>query len=183
MSGQIDELMERVRDQTAEARALAASDPAGFARRPEEGRWSAAEHLAHLTLTGRPYLDVMNPALSDARSGGRLSEGPFRGGAIGNWFARMMSPPVTRRMKTMAKLTPASDLTSEAALAGFEAFQEALASSLELGRGVDLDAAKMRSPFLAILRMPLYSAFLVLLNHADRHLWLAREAMGGGEPR
>jgi DinB superfamily len=175
MSGQLDDLVARVRAQTQEARALASSDPQGFERRPSEDRWSAAEHLAHLSLTGRPYLGVIGAALTDARAGGRLSDGPFRGGALGNWFARMMSPPVKRRMKTMPKLVPAEGLTGDEALADFEAFQRELTESLEAARGVDLDAARMRSPFLAILRMPLFSAYRVLLEHADRHLWLATQ--------
>jgi len=181
MSGQLDELLVRIRAQTEEARALASSDPEGFERRPSPDRWSAAEHLAHLSLTGRPYLEVIGTALAGARAAGRLSDGPFRGGAIGNWFARMMSPPVKRRMKTMSKLVPAGGLTGDEALADFEAFQRELTESLESARGVDLDGAKMRSPFLPILRMPLFSAYRVLLEHADRHLWLAREAIAGVE--
>jgi hypothetical protein len=52
-----------------------------------------------------------------------------------------------------------------------------MVANLERARGVDLDRATMRSPYLKLLKMPLYSAYQVLLLHADRHLWLAREIL------
>jgi len=151
--------------------------PDEFLRRPGEDRWSAAEHLAHLPLTERPYFTVIEAALRAARSRGRLGVGPFKGGAVGNWFARMMEPPVTRRMKTIQRLRPPLALTIDGVVAEFEAARDALRGSLELAKGVDLDAAKLRSPFLKPLKMPVSSAYPVLLSHARRHLWLAHEAM------
>lgn len=179
-STQLDAMIARVRAQTEEARSLAASDAEAFARRPSEDRWSGAEHVAHLVLTGAPYLETIDPSVVEARGYGHLSEGPFRGGMVGNWFANAMAPPVKRRMRTMGKLKPAPDVDAGDALARYQAFQASFEVSLEAARGIDLDRAKMRSPFLWLLRMPVYSAYLVLLNHADRHLLLARESMGSG---
>ena len=177
MSRQLDEMIERARAQAAEARALADAHRDEFFRRPSENRWSAGEQIAHVSLTDRPYLDVMDPVIREARIRGRLSEGPFRGGLLGNWFARSMAPPVKRRMKTMKQLHPAPSLTADAVVQDFEAVRSALVASLESARGVDLDRAKIRSPYLKLLKMPLYSAYQVLLIHADRHLWLAGEIL------
>ncbi|MDX1396654.1 MAG: DinB family protein [Gemmatimonadota bacterium] len=177
MSRQLEEMMDRARAQAGEARALAEAHPENFLRRPSESRWSAGEQIAHVSLTDRPYLEVMDPVIREARVRGRLSEGPFRGRPLGNWFARSMSPPVKRRMKTMKRLHPQGSLAADALVQEFEAVRAALIASLESARGVDLDRAKMRSPYLKLLRMPLFSAYQVLLNHGDRHLWLAGEIL------
>ena len=181
MSRQLDEMIERARAQAAEARALADSHRESFLRRPSEDRWSAGEQIAHISLTDRPYLDVMDPVIREARVRGRLSDGPFRGGLLGNWFARSMAPPVRRRMKTMKRLHPAPSLTIDGVVQEFETVRAALVASLESAQGVDLDRAKMRSPYLKLLKMPLLSAYEVLLTHADRHLWLAGEILSGFE--
>ena len=80
-------------------------------------------------------------------------------------------------MKTMKQLHPAPDLSAEEIVQKFERVRSDLVANLERARGVDLDRATMRSPYLKLLKMPLYSAYQVLLNHADRHLWLAKEIL------
>jgi len=177
VSTQIDEWIAEATQQAGEARALAESHPDAFLRRPGEDRWSAAEHLAHLPLTERPYFPVIEASLRDARSRGRLGDGPFKGGVVGNWFARMLEPPVTHRIKAIEKLHPPLALTPEGVVAEFEAARDALRASLELAGGVDLDAAKLRSPLLKVLKMPVSSTYPVLFAHARRHLQLANEAI------
>ena len=181
MNAQIDEMINAAGRQAQEARSLVHDHSDVFTRRPEEHRWSAAEHIAHISLTDRPYLDVIEPAILKAREGGKLGEGPFRGGTVGNWFANSMKPPVKRRMKTMKRLHPPAELDVDAVLHEFETTRADLVRTLEGARGVDLDRAKMRSPFLKILKMPVYSGYRVLLIHADRHLWLVREAIDAVE--
>jgi len=177
VSAQIDEWIAEAARQAGEARALSESHPEAFLRRPGQDRWSAAEHVAHLPLTERPYFPVIEASVRSARSRGRLGEGPFKGGVVGNWFARTLEPPVTHRIKTMRQLYPPLALTAEGVVAEFEATRDALRASIELARGVDLDAAKLRSPLLKVLKMPVSSAYPVLLAHARRHLRLAHEAI------
>ena len=180
MSGQIDGLIDRARIQMEDARALAGVHEARFMERPSENRWSAGEQLEHVALTDAPYLEVIETAIREARIRGVLGEGPFSGGKIGNWFARSMAPPVRRRMKTMKKLHPPPDLTVQQVLSNFDRVRTELIGSLELARGVDLDRTTIRSPFLKLLKMPVWSAYDVLLTHADRHIWLARQIVKDG---
>ncbi|MFV1988748.1 MAG: DinB family protein, partial [Gemmatimonadota bacterium] len=179
MSGQIDTMIDRARLQAEDARSLVSAHAATFLARPTEDRWSAGEQIEHISLTDRPYLEVFDPAIRAARIRGFLGDGPFRGGTLGNWFARSMAPPVKRRMKTFKKLSPPPDLEPERVVQGFEKVRAELVASLESARGVDLDRAKLRSPHLKLLKMPLYSAYEVVLTHGDRHLWLAREILEG----
>lgn len=61
--------------------------------RPGPDRWSVAECLDHLVLTGEAYLRVLDEALSSARREGRTAEGPFRRGLVGRWVIRGLEPP------------------------------------------------------------------------------------------
>lgn len=179
MDEELRSLTDRVREQSAHVTALFEStDPGRIVRRPDPSHWSAVEHVAHIGLTDRPYLERIAEALERGHEAGRFGSGPFKGGLIGNWFARTMAPPPKRRMRTTKRLEPPIDLDPDSVLAGFETRCEALVASFEVADGLDLDALKMSSPFLALLRMPVISAYRVLVNHGDRHLWLVGETLG-----
>ena len=180
MSSQLDGLIDRARMQMEDAHALAGVHEARFMTRPSPDRWSAGEQFQHIALTDEPYLKVIETALREARIRGFLGDGPFRGGKLGNWFARSMAPPVRRRMKTMKKLHPAPDLSAQDVLANFDRVRNDLIANIELARGVDLDRATIRSPYMRLLKMPVWSAYEVLLTHADRHVWLARQIVKEG---
>jgi len=178
MNEELESLAGRVRDQQARVRALFEStDAERLVRRPTPERWSVVEHIAHIGLTDRPYLERIHWALEKGRVAGRLGSGPYRGGVIGNWFARSMAPPPKRRMRTTKRLEPPIDLDPVDVLADFEARCDALVASLAAADGLDLDALRMSSPFLALLRMPVSSVYRVVVAHGDRHLWLVEEAL------
>lgn len=179
MNDELQSLTDRVREQGEHIRTLFAStDPERLARRPDPNRWSVVEHVEHVGLTDRPYLERIAAALERGEERGRHGTGPFRGGLIGNWFARTMAPPPKRRVRTTRQLEPAMDLDPEKVLAAFEARCDALVASFETADGLDLDALKLSSPFLSLLRMPVSSAYRVLVAHGDRHLWLIEETLG-----
>jgi len=153
---------------------LLSLDDEQFSRRPEPDRWSIGEQIAHIPLTDRPYLLALDAALEEARGRGLRSPGPFRGSAIGNWFGRSMEPPVKRRMKTFSKLRPSAGLNRDAVCEDFVACREELVEVLRRSDGLDLDRAKIRSPFLSLLKLPTYNAFTIILAHARRHVWIAQ---------
>jgi hypothetical protein len=119
----------------------------------------------------------MRDALDEARRRGRMSDGPFRGRPLGNWFARKMEPPVKRRFKTMSALEPPKTLDPTTVRTDFSRCRDELIDLVRGGEGVDFDRATIRSPYLRLLRMPVSSACNVLLAHARRHIWLARRAL------
>lgn len=179
MDEELRSLNDRVREQRAQVRALFEStDPERIVRRPDPSHWSVVEHVAHIGRTDLPYLERIAEALERGHEKGRYGSGPFKGGLVGNWFARTMAPPPKRRMRTTKELEPPVDLDPDTVLGDFEARCEALLASFEAADGLDLDALKVSSPFLSLLRMPVSSAYRVLVNHADRHLWLIEETLG-----
>jgi hypothetical protein len=139
--------------------------------RPEPNRWSIAEHVAHLGLTNRPYLDAIDEAIERARASGLLGSGPFRYGWLGNRFVRSMEPPPGFRIRTFKRLVPSLDRAAADALVGFEVAQRRLMESLERAEGVDLGRAKIRSPFFKLLKLSVGQAFDVILAHNRRHVW------------
>ncbi len=146
-----------------------------FDWRPGPDRWSVGEHLAHLTLTNRPYLEAIGPALSAARAAGWTGRGPFRYGWLGNWFARSMEPPPRMRVRTARRLEPHAGRTKEEVAREFAVTQEMLARAIREADGLDLRRASIRSPFLKVFKLSVGQAFNVLMGHNRRHLWHIRQ--------
>lgn len=172
MEPQIEALIRELERHTAQVEGLAAplTDDRFFQRRPN-GKWSVAEHVAHLTASNRPYLAPIGVAVERARAKGRLRAGPYRGGWLMSRFTRSMEPPVTRGMRTFKRLEPPADLDRSEVMSEFRTTQEDMVASLREADGVDLGRAKLRSPFLKLLKMSVIEAYDFLAAHNRRHIW------------
>lgn len=177
-AGDLDEVAREVRRQTSEAETLTDPvTPAGLTWRPGPDRWSVAGHLAHLSIVNGPYQEAVRRALQDGRSGGRLSDGPYRHPWFGRWFAASMEPPPRRRWRTARAMVPDPEVQGVDALSAFRACQDELAALVAESRGLDLGRLRISSPFMRLLRFSVGAAFGILLAHNRRHLWLIREVM------
>lgn len=164
--------IEVAEDQKREAERLVGRlSDAALAWRPKPGKWSALEHLAHLPRTTRPYLASIAESLERARADGLFGEPPFRGGLIGDWFARSMEPPPRFRTPTFRQLIPPREDTRQRALDDFLASQDELIASLRSAAGVDLGRARFRSPYARLLRLSVDQGYRVILGHNRRHFW------------
>lgn len=178
MSEQIAGLVAEVERQTDEILRLAGSlGPEAFLWRPHPDKWSVGEHIEHVSLTNRPYLEAIDESVRAAREAGWSGTGPYRGGLVGRWFARLMEPPPSRRLPTVGHLEPPPELGQETVLAELQAVHEATVTSLRAAEGLDLGRAKIRSPFLKLMKLPVIQAFEVMFAHTRRHIWLMREVM------
>lgn len=149
-------------------------DEARFHARRDPTRWSAAECIAHLTLTTRVYVPLIDAALAQ---GTTLAGVPHYRRDIPGWLLSvLLEPPVRIRLKTLAAFVPASTGTRAEVGAEFTRSQTELVRRIEKASGRDLTALKIVSPFNARLRYNLYSAFRVLAAHERRHLWQAERA-------
>ncbi len=131
----------------------------------------------HLALTARPYLEAIDAAVEKARRRGRTSEGPYRRGALGRWFARTMEPPPRRSLPTLRRLVPPERPEVDEAHRALAEARDAFLASLRRAEGVDLGRAKLRSPFFPLLRFRASDAFHIVLAHNRRHLWHARRTV------
>jgi DinB superfamily len=139
-------------------------------QQPRAGSWSVAQCLAHVARTALPYLERIESALqAPARNGA------VRSGILAGMLQRSMEPPPRMRMKTLRSLEPAENLDIEQTLADFDAAHERLASLL---RGASEDAfvrCRFRSPFLPLISVRVDQGVNIMLAHARRHLWQARQ--------
>lgn len=146
--------------------------------RPQPDRWSIAEHIRHLVLTNEGYLDALEEALERTAAEGVSGPPPYASSFIGSRFVRSLEPPVERRFKTLKRLIPAADPGASAdLLADFDAGMDRYERLLRTHVHVDLGRARMRSPFLWLLRLTLAEAARAVLAHNRRHFWLADEVL------
>ncbi|HXY29872.1 MAG TPA: DinB family protein [Gemmatimonadaceae bacterium] len=177
MHPQIAELVRQLDSATVHARAIAtpASD-AAFHQRPPSGGWSAAECVAHLSLTTQALLPLIDAALASGRPGfpdGRR----YRSDTMGWLLAWSLEPPARVRIRTLPSFVPSSTGSKGAILAEFERLQGELAGRLERASGLDLHPIRVRSPFNSKVSYNAFAAFRVLLAHERRHLGQAERAL------
>lgn len=134
-------------------------------------RWSIGQNLQHVVLVGRDYFAPLDAAIADAKERTAAGGRPYRQTMIGTWLVRSQEPPVKRRVRTLRKLHPPATLKRDVVLAEFDAFHRALEQRIDDTRGIDLDAGRMRSPLLRIVRLTIGQAIAGLLGHSRRHLW------------
>jgi hypothetical protein len=183
---QIATLIEELDAATARAARLAAGmDEALFHARPPSGGWSAADCVAHLTLTTAGMLPRLDAAL-DAGEPGVTDDHHYGRGLVGSLLARSMEPPVRMRTRTVAAFVPDSTGPRADVIAAFERAQVALAERLRRASGLNLDRIRVVSPFNARVKYNVYAAFCIVLAHERRHLWQAEQAIaaaaGGARP-
>jgi hypothetical protein len=175
MNSQLTDLHARLRSNAERAESLVskAGDPR-LILRPKPDSWSAAECLAHLTLTTEMFL----PAWRAAFAGGLQGDGPFKMDLVGKVLNWMMEPPPRLRVKAPANFQP---VDTGDVLAKFLVSQTQLLEIVEASTGLALDRIKVASPVDSRIRYNVWSSFRVADTHQRRHLWQAERALGLSE--
>jgi len=155
----------------------AATPDERWSRRRDPARWSVAECVAHLNLTSRAYLPLIDAALTEARQKSEAGPSPtdrrLRRDLAGWLLWRVIGPPVRMKMKTTTRFIPEADLSREQSIAEFDHLQR---EQIERARGSDglpIDQVSIVSPFNKRLKYNLYSCLTILPRHMHRHLWQA----------
>jgi hypothetical protein len=159
-------------------RRLAAAVPGSWwTRRADPARWSMAECVAHLNLTAKAFLPLIDAAIAEARAIGGAPPARFRRDPVGWLLWRTAGPPVRHRVRTAAAFIPEA-LTSEAGLLEtFAAYQAEQIEAVRRADGLPLHKVRITSPFNARLRYSLFSCLTVLPPHQHRHLWQAEQVL------
>jgi DinB superfamily len=144
--------------------------------RPEPSRWSIAQCLHHIVLSGAGYLPRLGELIETSRERTQQRRPPFRAGIISSWFIRSMEPPPRFKAKTFRAMEPPpAPEHAEEVLRAFLAFHDELAMRVRAMHDVDANGARMHSPFFRPLRFTLGQVVALLITHARRHLWQARQ--------
>lgn len=150
-----------------------------FTVRPKAMSWSAAECIAHLSISAEMFLPTLRTAIRDGKKQKKKqkkqSASP-RMDVIGRVLAWFLEPPIRKRVKTAAPFVPKSTRAKAEAFGEFATLQEKLIDLLHDAREIDL-RRKIISPFDRRVRYNLYSAFRIIAAHERRHLWQAEQAV------
>jgi diadenosine tetraphosphatase ApaH/serine/threonine PP2A family protein phosphatase len=165
----------------SEVRTLAAStDEASFHRHPTPGAWSAADCVAHLTLTGHLYLPTFDATIAEARAQGRTGEGPWKRTLPGRFAVWSNEPPPRFRLPAPGRMRPRAQVNTtprDVLVNDFVQLQREF--QRRLGDAADLDVGRIRmgSPLAPMVRLTLFDWLGVLTAHERRHVWQARRAL------
>jgi hypothetical protein len=145
-----------------------------FNWRQDAGRWSIAECLTHLNVTGNLYIPVIEKGIEHGRSRRLLGSGPFKYGWFGNAFVRSAEPPVKIYVKAPKAFVPPPDQPMSSVVPEFFQIQERLLACVRAANGVDLARVKIQSPAWRWVRLSLGRGLALMPAHERRHLWQAR---------
>jgi len=175
---QLPELLEQLDAVSAHAQRLADRlDGEAFTRRPAAGRWSAAEHIAHLNLTAAAYFPVLDDAISRARRENLRGQPPFKLDFWGRLLKAYLEPPFRMRTKTTQPFIPPENLPGRETFNAFLFTQAELRKRYTGSKGLALDQLKVSSPFAKKIHYSVFSALHLIVAHERRHLWIVEQSL------
>lgn len=139
------------------------------------GTWSIIDCLNHLATTANESLPRIRSAITDARSRGLLSTGPFRHPIAGNILIRLMDAPPRIRFKAPKAYRPTRNLSVSETLAAYFLVQEELPRVLKDANGLDLARVRVTNPVISWWKLSLGQEFAFDAAHERRHLWQASQ--------
>jgi hypothetical protein len=177
MHPQLEQIADEFHFATARLHALVRVVPAErWPERRDPARWSVAECVAHLNLTGAAYATTLREAIDRGKGmAGSPFTGRYRRDFMGWLLWKTMPPPVWMKVKTTAAFIPQSVAPVAQLEAEFVRLQDAQLAYLDSAEGLGLNAIKVQSPFNAKLSYNLFSCFSILPRHQHRHLWQAEQ--------
>lgn len=152
-----------------------------FNWRPSSNKWSMAECIDHLIVTGRLSIANIYHSISDARSRGLLSLGPFRYSLIEKFFVRAMEPQSRMKFKAPKVYVPSPNHSCAELRTSFIKLQDEFLLCLKESDGIDLSRVKVSNPVSKWIRFSLGQEFAFNTAHERRHLWQARQILSHPE--
>jgi len=169
----VSELLDANAANIEKAKSLTAGlSAAQMSWRPQPGKWSIAQNLAHLTAGYPKDLDTIASSIAAARAKGIVGNGPFRYGWLSSWIAKSMEPPPKRKFKAAKVYSPSPDVDAAKALADYFRRTARLTEIIQTAGGLDL--ARAKTPF-GWLKMSLGALLTHVTTHDRRHLWQAEQ--------
>ena len=144
--------------------------------RPDLNCWSIAECLEHLSLTSASFIETIEDASHNARQQQIFGTASYRMDFIGRVLNWTMRPQALIKVRTQTELQPDIIEPVEDVLPRFLSMQERLKTRIANADGIDLNKVIVQSPFSKRLKYNLFSCFVLIVTHQQRHLWQAENA-------
>ena len=149
--------------------------------KPADNIWSILECIAHINIANKHYHDQIELKLQNNKT---TPKELYTGGALGNYFTKMMKPKqdhtIPGKMKTIGKFDPVISLQADHHHAVLDAFlkdQQRLLVLLERARSVNLAKIKVKSALGGWLMFKLGDAFRFMIAHSERHVLQAMNVL------
>jgi len=154
--------------------------PEQFAWRPEPGRWSVGECIAHLNTTNTITLPAIEAGIAQGRASGKTGQGPFQYGFVSRKFIASQEPPVKKKFKAPKAFLPPAEVDRDATMAEYRRISGELKRLTRDADGLHLARVKITLPALpavlrAVVKMPLGGQLHLTTTHDRRHLWQAEQ--------
>jgi hypothetical protein len=180
LQAQLAAIVAQLEGAQARLHRLAAALPAErWAARADASRWSVAECVAHLNLTGQAYLPLLREALAHGRTLGAFTGRRYRRDPLG-WLISLSAGPLLGvggwrlgRVRTPPAFVPGGELPREEVMAAFDRLQAEQVALTRAAEGVPLDRLRITSPFDARIRYNAYACLVLIARHQQRHLMQA----------
>jgi len=175
LPGDLERLVSELAAIEADADALVAGlDDEQFNWSPAPAAWSIAQCLDHLNNANTLYLARVRPAIEQARARGLRRRAPLAMSWWGRRFVRSLEPPVRLKMRAPRAIVPARRKRKAEVWPEFVRIHGHIRGLVEGSADVDLNRARMKNPFFALVPMRAGTALRVIVAHDRRHLWQAR---------
>lgn len=174
---QLVQLLRELDATSAHATRLAdAHDDRAFSTKPSPDAWSAAEAIAHLTITNERTVEEIERVLAQQDSRVIPDTQRYRMDFVGTVLRWSLEPPYRIKTPTAPGFKPTAVADRRGVLADFLAQQRAVAATIACAQGRDL-SVKITSPFSSRVHYNVFAALRVITTHNRRHLWQAERAL------
>ncbi|HEY2362853.1 MAG TPA: DinB family protein [Candidatus Angelobacter sp.] len=137
-------------------------------RRPDPGKWSIAECLAHLNITAATVQKLMARGIEQAKQEKKFGSGPFSIGSKGRLMIWIAEPPPKFRIRAPKNVRPPAAIDDPLRmLSAFMKAQDEWERLMREQEGLDLAAIKVGQ---GAFRMRLAAALPWMMAHQRRHL-------------
>jgi hypothetical protein len=136
--------------------------------RPDPGKWSIAECLAHLNITAETVQKFMMRGIEQAKQEKRVGEGPFSIGPKGRLMVWIAEPPPKFRIRAPKNVRPPAAIDDPLQLLpAFLKAQDEWERLMREQQGLDLAKIKVGQ---GAFRVRLAAALPWMMAHQRRHL-------------
>ena len=175
LTPEIDAFRREFEGIAAEAGALVAPlSDTQFNWQPRPDSWSVAQCIDHLNITARLYLPNLDEGIAAAIRRGLYSAGPFSYNWLGRLFVHVVKPQTRMKAKAPKAFQPPVGRSRNEVMAAFGAYQVQYVDRLRQANGLDLARARVASPIVPWIKLPLGSGFAMMAAHERRHLAQAK---------
>jgi hypothetical protein len=144
--------------------------PEQLTRRPDPSKWSIAECVAHLNVTGGVVQPLIGKAIARGRKENLLGKGPFKLGNKGRLLIWIASPPPKFRMRAPKSVAPPVSISEPGRLLEeFMKVQDGWERLWQDAEGLDLARINI-GPRLSPFRCHVSASFPWMMAHQRRHL-------------